>query len=93
VPERAVFDKYLNYVAITGTKQREQYRLENPDLDAWGVIKFGWKPIASQKGAGTGGTTTAGGTTATRTPTRGLTGGTAALEQQGLLAEYLKKFK
>ena len=48
VPTRAVFRKYLTYVKLPHAKARQDYRLANPDLDAWGAIKFGWKPIEEQ---------------------------------------------
>lgn len=49
VPTKQVFAKYLIYLndRVSG-KPREDYRWDNPDLDAWGVLAFGWKPIKEQ---------------------------------------------
>jgi len=49
VPTRTVFDKYLNYLAEPHAKAKKDFRLGNLDLDAWGVIAFGWTPILEQK--------------------------------------------
>jgi len=49
VPTRAVFKKYLKYDALPHQFAKKEYRLNNPDLDAWGVIAFGWTPIEEQK--------------------------------------------
>jgi len=49
VPTRKVYDKYQRYLDLPKGKRRLDYRYDNPDLDAWGVIAFGWVPAAEPK--------------------------------------------
>ncbi len=45
VPTRHVLELYYEYKAITSTNGRLAFRKEHPELDAWGQIAKGWKPI------------------------------------------------
>ena len=85
VPAREVFNKYLTYLTLAKGDARMQYRIDNPDLDAWGGIKFGWKPATAKKT-----TTTVKGRVSTA---KGRVSTVSLLESQGLLEEYMKKFR
>jgi len=49
VPTRNVYKKYIIYQDKVSGKPRMDYRWDNPDLDAWGVLRFGWTPIVEQR--------------------------------------------
>ncbi len=49
VPTRAVFNDYLNYLALPHLAAKDDFRAENLELDAWLVLKFGYTPIAEKK--------------------------------------------
>ena len=49
VPTREIFAKYLEYQKLPKGKRRGDYSWENPDFDAWGVLRFGWVSIVEQK--------------------------------------------
>lgn len=48
VPTREVFNLYKTYVGIPQGAPQLNYRARFPELDAWGVIAFGWKPIGQR---------------------------------------------
>jgi len=48
VPTRDVFQKYLAYLTRLKGKDRDDYRWDNLDLDAWLVAKFDYTPIEEQ---------------------------------------------
>ncbi len=52
VPPREVFTKYLVYLALPHLKAKDDYRWNNPELDAWLVLKFDYTPIAEKKRRG-----------------------------------------
>ncbi len=52
VPTREVFNQYLTYIALPHLKSKDDFRGENPELDAWLVIKFDYTPIAEKKRRG-----------------------------------------
>ena len=45
VPDRAVYNKYLQYNRLPSS-QRMQYRVDNPDLDDWMMRAKGYKKAA-----------------------------------------------
>ena len=45
VPTKEVFALYKTYRGIPKGAPQYNYRARFPDLDAWGVIAKGWKPI------------------------------------------------
>ena len=49
VPTRVVGAKYLKYQALTYGVDRDKYRLDNPDLDEWGVLAGIWTTTMSEK--------------------------------------------
>src|SRR3990167_9427468 len=49
VPTRVVGAKYLKYQALTYGVDRDKYRLDNPDLDEWGVLAEIWTKTMSEK--------------------------------------------
>ncbi len=49
VPTRRVFNLYLNYLALPHLAAKDEYRSEEPELDAWLVDKFGFTPVAEKK--------------------------------------------
>jgi len=49
VPSRVVGTKYLKYQALTYGVDRDKYRLDNPDLDEWGVLAGIWTTTMSEK--------------------------------------------
>ena len=49
VPTRAVGAKYLKYQDLTYGVDRDKYRLDNPDLDEWGVLAGIWTTTMSEK--------------------------------------------
>jgi len=49
LPDRVVYQKYVEYQNLPTDYWRDLYRKNNPDLEAWGVIAFGWIPIRDQK--------------------------------------------
>lgn len=48
VPTRAVFDLYKTYLGLPSGKPRYDFRAKHLDLDAWLVLKFGYKPISER---------------------------------------------
>ncbi len=52
VPTREVFNLYLTYIALPHLKSKDDFRWENPGLDAWLVLKFDYTPIAEKKRRG-----------------------------------------
>ncbi|GAJ01004.1 unnamed protein product, partial [marine sediment metagenome] len=48
VPTKAVFALYKTYVGIPQGAPQLNYRARFPELDAWGVLKFGWVPIGQR---------------------------------------------
>ncbi len=55
VPTRAIFKKWWVYNTLTTQKDRDTYRLENPDLDEWGTQRkpdgkvFIWKTTMTEQ--------------------------------------------
>jgi len=49
VPTREVFTKWLVYNALKTRYEKDAYRLENPDLDEWGVLSGIWKITMSER--------------------------------------------
>jgi len=49
VPTREVGAKYIHYKTLTSQMERDQYRLDNPDLDEWGVSVGIWSVTMSEK--------------------------------------------
>lgn len=49
VPSREIFVKWLVYKAFTTQYDRDTYRLENPDLDDWGVLAGIWTTTMSEQ--------------------------------------------
>ena len=49
VPTRRVFEKYLIYIDLPHQGAKDEYRLANQDLDAWGVIRFDWTPVTEKE--------------------------------------------
>lgn len=47
-PTREVYAKYLEYQKLPTDYWRDLYRQNNSDLDEWGQLRFGWKPIPKQ---------------------------------------------
>jgi len=48
VPTRPVFELYKTYQGLPRGKARDDFRAQHLDLDAWLVLKFGYKPIGSR---------------------------------------------
>jgi len=48
-PNREIGAKYLNYKSLDTRMERDQYRLDNPDPDEWGVFAGIWKTTMSEK--------------------------------------------
>jgi len=48
VPSREVFNLYLDYLAQPHLKAKDDFRLENPALDAWLVLKFDYTPVSEK---------------------------------------------
>ena len=48
VPTREVFSKYQEYLKLTTSSSRLAFRVRNPDLDAWGQMRFEWKPAVGR---------------------------------------------
>jgi len=53
VPTREVWNLYQTYLGLPTGTPRYDFRAKHPDLDAWLVLKFGYKPISGrgEKGA------------------------------------------
>ena len=49
VPTREVFNLYLTYLTLPHLKSKDDFRWNNPELDAWLVLKFDYTPIAEKK--------------------------------------------
>lgn len=49
VPTREIFEKWWIYNTLTTQFDKDAYRLENPDLDEWGVSVEIWKRTMSEK--------------------------------------------
>jgi len=49
VPSRTVWPKYVQYLDLVEGKPRDDFRLKNRDLDAWGHKAFGWEPIEEKR--------------------------------------------
>ena len=51
VPTREVFAKYLEYLQIDSrqAKLRDDFRWDNPSLDDWLVLKFGYTPVTEKR--------------------------------------------
>ena len=50
IPTREVFAKYVEYLQIKNNQaKRDQFRLDNPDLDEWGVSAGIWKETMSER--------------------------------------------
>ncbi len=48
VPTREVFNLYKTYAGIPQGSPQLNYRARFPELDAWGILKFGWTPIGQR---------------------------------------------
>ena len=48
VPTKEVFALYKTYLGIPKGAPQLNYRARFPELDAWGVLKFGWIPIGQR---------------------------------------------
>ena len=48
VPTRKVFELYKTYQGLPSGSSRFDFRAKHPDLDAWLVLKLGYKPIAER---------------------------------------------
>jgi hypothetical protein len=48
VPTREVGELYKEYQKEAKGDAREEFRRQHLDLDAWGVLALGWKPISAQ---------------------------------------------
>jgi len=53
VPTREVYALYQTYQGLPSGNPRYDFRAKHPDLDAWLVLKFGYKPVAERGEAGT----------------------------------------
>ena len=49
VPPRDIFKKWWIYNTLTNRKDKDTYRLENPDLDEWGVSVEIWKTTMTEQ--------------------------------------------
>ena len=45
VPSRKVFELYKTYQGLPSGNPRTDFRAQHPELDAWLVLKFGYKPV------------------------------------------------
>jgi len=52
VPTREVYALYQTYLGLPSGNPRYDFRAKHPDLDAWLVLKFGYKPIGDRGEAG-----------------------------------------
>ena len=48
VPSREVFNLYLDYLAQPHLKAKDDFRMANPALDAWLVLKFDYTPVSEK---------------------------------------------
>ncbi len=54
IPPRDIFEMWLVYDSIIGTDKmsateaRKEFRMKNPRLDAWGVLRLGWTPVVGK---------------------------------------------
>jgi len=48
VPSMVVFELYKTYQGLPSGTPRYDFRAKHPELDAWLVLKFGYKPIAER---------------------------------------------
>ena len=49
VPTREIGAKYITYLKLTNQAAKDQYRLDNPDLDKWGVSVGIWSATMAEK--------------------------------------------
>jgi len=49
VPSRHVLELFFEYDLITSPSGRLQFRIDHPELDAWGQIYFDWQPAAGRE--------------------------------------------
>jgi len=48
VPTREVYGLYETYKGLPTGTPRYDFRIEHPELDAWLVLKFGYKPVSGR---------------------------------------------
>ena len=46
VPTREVYDLFMIYKRLESSSARMGFRIEHPDLDAWGQLTQDWKPAS-----------------------------------------------